>query len=136
MVDYNPQKFDVKSITSIVPVYDLDNKNELTAGHFNIRYIQIGFDQSRSFCIKFTSVINNRAKNDANLFNFLMENYKDKSLSLAVSDLYDIGFPVDEWVVDYLEHVLGQNDHFATMLVIMATLRDFNKDQSDDDILT
>ena len=133
MVDYNSHEFDVKSITGIVPVYDFDNKNELAVGHFDI---QIGFEQSKSFSIKFTSVINNRAKNDANLFSFLMDNYKNKSLSLAVSDLYDIGFPVDEWVLEYLEHVLGKNSNFATMLAIMATLKKFNEDQSEDDLLT
>jgi hypothetical protein len=59
--------------------------------------------------------------------------YADKSLSHAVRDLYDIGFPVDEWVKDFIAHVLDKNDKFAAMLHIINTLRKFNEDLSDED---
>lgn len=130
MIDYNPFEFDVKSITSITPVYDYDTQYSRTKGHFNI---QLGFQEGRSFSMRFSSVINHRAQQDSNLFDFLMNNYSEKSLSAAVRDLYDVGFPVDEWVVEYIEFVLQKNNNFSAMLNIMNTLRKFNEDLSEDD---
>jgi hypothetical protein len=130
MIDYNPFEFDVKSITSITPVYDFDTKYSRTKGHFDI---QVGFQKDRNFSMRFSSVMNHRAKQDSRLFDFLMNNYSEKSLSLAVHDLYDIGFPVNEWVIEYIEYVLQRNDNFSAMLSIMNTLRKFNEDLSDED---
>jgi len=132
MIDYDPFKLDVSDITSIEPEYDFGSKQEKcsTKGHW---IVKIGISGDGQFALQFTQVINHRLNKDDNLFNFMKTRYADKSLSHAVRDLYDIGFPVDEWVKEFITHVLDKNDKFAAMLHIISTLRKFNEDSSDED---
>jgi hypothetical protein len=132
MRDYSPFEFDVKDITGIEPVYDFNKKESSVKGHF---HIHMGKDSS--FNLRFASVLNHKVTYDSNLFAFLMDNYSEKTLSEAVYDLYDMGFPIDEWVKDYLTYAIDKDDRFAAMLHIVSTLRKFNEDHSDeDDLLT
>lgn len=131
MKDYNPFEFNVDEITTIDPVYDFDKKKSSVKGHFNIH---MGPDSS--FNLRFASVLNHKVTYDSNLFAFLMDNYSEKTLSDAVYDLYDMGCPVDEWVKDYLTYAIDKDDRFAAMLHVVSTLRKFNEDRSDDDLLT
>lgn len=130
MIDYDPFKLDISEISSIVPEYDFEGNTSMTKGHWRIK---IGVDGNGQFALRFAQVMNHRLNKDSNLFDFMMNRYKDKTLSHAIAELYDIGFPVDEWVLEYIEHVLSKNDRFAAMLQIMDTLRKFNEDQSDED---
>lgn len=126
MEEFNT-RIDVNKLYGIDPVYDYINKKSQTSGHFSVHV-----DKDNSFNVKFSSVLGHRVKTDDGLFAFLTNKYKDSTLSHAVSDLYDIGFPVDEWVKDYITHVIEKNSNFVVMLQIMATLRHFNEQDSDD----
>ena len=134
MIDYDPFKLSASDITSIEPEYDFEGKTSMTKGHWRVK---LGTGGDGQFVLKFTQVMNHRLNQDSNLFNFMMSRYQDKTLSHAVAELYDIGFPVDEWVRDYITHVLDKNDKFAAMIHIISTLSKFNEDQSEeDDLLT
>jgi len=130
MKDFDPYKFDVDEITAIDPVYDFNKEKSSVKGHFNV---QMGTRGDSSFNLRFSAVLNHRVTYDSNLFAFLMDNYSEKTLSDAVRDLYDIGFPIDEWVKDYLLYALDKDDRFAAMLHIVSTLKKFNEDSSDED---
>lgn len=130
MIDYDPFKLSASDITSIEPEYDFEGKTSMTRGHWRVN---IGANGDGQFALRFAQVMNHRLNKDSNLFDFMMNRYKDKTLSHAVAELYDIGFPVDEWVIEYIEYVLDRNDKFAAMLHIINTLRKFNEEQSDED---
>lgn len=130
MIDYDPFKLSPSDITSIEPEYDFEGKTSMTRGHWRVK---IGASGDGQFALRFAQVMNHRLNQDSNLFDFMMNRYQDKTLSHAVAELYDIGFPVDDWVKEYIEYVLDKNDKFAAMLHIINTLRKFNEDQSDED---
>lgn len=133
MIDSNHFKLSVNDITSIEPEYDFNDKVSTTKGHWRVK---LGTSGDGQFALKFTQVINYRLNRDENLFDFLKSKYQDKTLSHAVADLYDIGFPVDDWVKDYIQYVLDKDGKFAAMLHIISTLRKFNEDQSNDSDLS
>lgn len=130
MKDYNVLENTLNDITSIEPEYDFNNHNSLTRGHWKIK---LGTREDREFALRFTQVINHRLTLDSKLFDFMISRYQEKTLSFAIAELYDIGFPVDDWVKAYLAYVLDKDDRFTSMLYIMNTLRKFNEDESDKD---
>jgi hypothetical protein len=130
MTDSDLFKFDVSDITSIEPEYYFEEKT--TKGHWRVK---LGTSGDGQFALLFTQVINHKLNQDDNLFEFIKSKYQDKSLSHAVADLYDIGFPVDDWVKEYIQYVLDKDGKFAAMLHIISTLRKFNEDQSKEDDL-
>ena len=124
----------LNDITTIDPVYDFSKEKSSVSGYFNV---QLGTQSavSSSFRVKFSSVMNHKAAQDNDLFAFLMNNYGNKTLSDAVYDLYDTGFPVDQWVKEYLAHIVAQFPMYAAMLAIEGTLSKFNEDPSGEDDL-
>lgn len=122
------QDFDVNSITDINPKYDLNNT---AGGYFVIVCDGLG---DFSFNIQMSSVINYKleredAEGSSNLFDFISSRFKDLTLSHAVMDLYDLGFPVDEWVVDYISWLNGQRKNYSAMLSLLAALQSFGDDE-------
>jgi hypothetical protein len=88
--------FDMK-ITNVEPVYDF---KKVAGGHFNVYF---GEDDDSPFTLGFIPLLDARVKQDDNLFDYLKKTKKDLTASHAIQDLYDIGFPVDEWVKEYFE---------------------------------
>lgn len=91
MEDYDVQ------ITDIVPIY---NFNEVSGGYFKIYF---GGDKEDPFTLGFIPLLDARVKQDDNLFDYLKKTAKDLTASHAIQDLYDIGFPVNDWVKEYIE---------------------------------
>ena len=48
--------------------------------------------------------------------------------------LYDIGFPIEEWVVNYIQHITSKSDRYISMLQLLTTLRSFGEEDSQDTI--
>ena len=63
------------------------------------------------------------------LFEFISNNFKELTLSHAVADLYDLGFPVDEWVINYISHLNKERKSYSAMLSLLAALQDFGDDK-------
>lgn len=124
----DPFAFDVNSITNIDPKY---NFNENSDGKFEV-YV----DHKLGFTVRFGAFMDHKLELDRNenggeLFMFLMNNYHKKTISHAIHDLYDIGFPVDQWVKDYIEYLTNESSRYATMFRLLTTLRDFGDDLDD-----
>jgi hypothetical protein len=122
----NPLEFDTNDITSIVPEYDFAERGE---GRFRV---EVGHKQEACFTIRFGSFLDHRLtvdqeKGDGELFVFMMNNYSDKTVSHVIDDLYDIGFPVDEWVIEYIQDLLNKSTKYAAMLKLFTTLLNFDE---------
>lgn len=127
----NPLTFDCNDILSITPEYDF---SQTGGGKFRV---EMDVNGDAAFTIRFGAFMNYRLEldkthNNGELFMFLMNNYSDKTVSHALCDLYDIGFPVDEWVVDYIQYITSKSDRYASMIRLLTTLRSFGEDDSQD----
>jgi len=131
MMSNNPFEFNTKDITSIVPEYDF---TEVGEGRFRV---ELGYNKDAAFTIRFGAFMDHRLKEDqkqtsGDLFMFMMNNYSDKTISHAIYDLYDIGFPVNEWVVDYIKYITSQSGKYGAMINLLSTLRNFGEEDSND----
>lgn len=91
MEDYDVQ------ITDVIPVYDFE---EVSGGYFKVYF---GGDKEDPFTLGFIPLLDARVKQDDNLFDYLKKTAKDLTASHAIQDLYDIGFPVNDWVIEYID---------------------------------
>ena len=128
MKEDDPFTFDVDTISKIEPKYVFERDAD---GKFEV-YI----DNDLSCTICFGSFLDyrlqlDRKDNNGELFTFLMNNYHKKSVSHAICDLYDIGFPIDEWVKDYIQHLTNKNSKYAAMFLLLNTLKNFGTDYDD-----
>lgn len=133
MDNTNPLTFNCDNISSINPEYDF---SQTGGGKF---VVEMSADGSVSFTIRFGAVVDyqlelDKAHNNGELFMFLMNNYSDKTISHALRDLYDIGFPIEEWVVNYIQHITSKSDRYISMLQLLTTLRSFGEEDSQDTI--
>jgi hypothetical protein len=120
------QEFDINTIASIKPKYDFDN---VVGGHFvvNTNLYELSFNVSMSNVINYKLEKEEREDVTA-LFDFIANNFKDLTISHAVADLYDLGFPVDEWVIDYISYLNTKRKDYSAMLSLLAALQDFGDD--------
>lgn len=119
------EEFDVNTITSITPRYDFDNP---AGGRF---VVKVGDLDELSFSIAMSNAINYKLEEEeregvSNLFDFISNNFQDQTLSHAVEDLYDLGFPVQQWVVDYISYLNTKRKDYSAMLSLLAALQNFN----------
>tara|TARA_R110000803_G_scaffold210248_1_gene281570 strand:+ start:832 stop:1254 length:423 start_codon:yes stop_codon:yes gene_type:complete len=132
MKNQDPLAFNIKDITEIEPEYDFKKVGE---GKF-----QIHIDHDVAFTIRMGAFMDwqlkrDQKENDGQLFMFMMNGYSDKTVSHVVYDLYDIGFPVDDWIKDYIDHLTSHSARYANMLQLLDTLKRFGKDNNDDEDL-
>lgn len=118
-------EFTVDDITQVTPRYNFD---KVGGGSFTI---QLGSDDEHSFNIKMAAFVEDRMRDDGDLFMYMMNNYRDQTISHAIQDLYDIGFPIDEWVKDYIAKLTHKSDKFLAMMSLLDSLRRFG-DPGDD----
>lgn len=97
--------------SKIVPVYDFKN---LTGGHFEIH---TDGESDLPYLISFVPFLARRVAEDRKLFEYLKKTTKGLTVSHAIHDLYDIGFPVDAWIVDYYKVTGGTNDDMFNVLM-------------------
>lgn len=121
------EDFDVNTISEIEPKYDL---KDTAGGYFRIHTNISGL----VFNMSMSSVINYKLEQEeeegvVDLFEFIANNFKDLTLSHAVADLYDLGFPVDEWVINYISHLNKERKSYSAMLSLLAALQDFGDDK-------
>ena len=126
----DPMAFDTQDITGIEPEYSFEKHSE---GKFQI---QINHDVA--FTIRMGAFMDwqlkrDQKENNGQLFMFMMNGYSDKTVSHCVYDLYDIGFPVDDWIKDYIDHLTSHSARYANMLHLLETLKRFGKDKDDDE---
>ena len=125
----DPFKFDVEDITEIKPKYDF---KEVGEGKF-----EVFVDNEVAFTIRFGAFMDyqlnvDKDENGGELFMFLMNRYSDKTVSHAIYDLYDIGFPVDTWLINYIDHLANHNTKYNAMLRMLSMLKNFGEDDADD----
>ena len=84
-------------ITKVIPIYEYD---DVSGGYFEVYF---GLSEAATFKLSFAMFLDHRIRQDKDLFDYLLKTVKDKTCSDAIYNLYDIGFPVDEWVTDYFE---------------------------------
>lgn len=112
-------------ITKITPVYEFDN---VAGGYFEVCF---GIDKA-AFKLSFAMFLDYRVRQDKELFEFLKKAAYDKTCSYAIHELYDIGFPVDEWVQDYFE--MAKNsisvELFHCMMQMYYYLKKFDTNSS------
>jgi hypothetical protein len=125
----DPFKFDVEDITEIKPKYDF---KEVGEGKF-----EVFVDNEMAFTVRFGAFMDyqlnvDKDENDGELFMFLMNNYSDKTVSHAIYDLYDIGFPVDTWLINYIDHLANHSTKYNAMLRMLSMLKNFGEDNADD----
>jgi len=125
----DPFTFNVQNITDIKPKYDFD---EIGNGKF-----EIFINGDMTFTIRFGAFLDyqlniDREQNNGELFMFLMNRYSDKTVSHAIYDLYDIGFPVDTWLINYIDHLANRSTKYNAMLRMLSMLKNFGEDNADD----
>ena len=120
------QEFDINTIASIKPKYDYD---AFVGGHFvvNTNLYELSFNVSMSNVINY-KLEREESEDITALFDFIANNFKDLTISHAVTDLYDLGFPVDEWVIDYISYLNTKRKDYSAMLSLLAALQDFGDD--------
>ena len=125
----DPFKFDVEDITEIKPRYNFEEVGE---GKF-----EVFVDNEMAFTVRFGAFMDyqlnvDKDENDGELFMFLMNRYSDKTVSHAIYDLYDIGFPVDTWLINYIDHLANHSTKYNAMLRMLSMLKNFGEDDADD----
>ncbi len=124
---YNKHKdlLDFK-ITSIEPIYDYD---KVSGGYFEVFFE--GMKES-PFKLSFVPFLNDRLKQDEKLYSFIEKRYSEKTISHAIWDLYDMEFPVDDWVKSYIETAAESVDItlFNQLLQIYYYMRGFGTEPS------
>lgn len=129
--DDKPSSFYIENIRKIEPIYDFESATGLD-GHFEVR-VGLSENTLNKLELPFKVIIHHRLKEDENLLDFLKDNYADKGLSKAIADLYDIGFPVNDWVKDYLTDCLDNSPKYYALLSLINFLKSINGTTDDKD---
>lgn len=114
-------------VIKVEPQYDFDN---VAGGYFEV-YFDVNDDP---FKLSFVPFLDHHLRNNDNLFQYLKKTSKDLTVSHAIYDLYDIGFPIDEWVKDYVE-IAKENvsaDLFNILIKFYNMIKNFNPSGSAD----
>jgi len=128
----DPLEFSVEEIKIITPIYDYDDNPG--KGCFEIC---TDFKGDVAFRVRYGAFMDHRLEidrkeNNGELFMFLMNRYHDKTVSHAIFDLYDLGFPVDNWVKEYVDYLLNKKESkMSAMLAFISALRSFGGDADD-----
>jgi len=128
----DPLEFNVEEIKLITPVYDYDDNPG--KGCFEI---STDYDGDVAFRVRYGAFMDHRLEidrkeNNGELFMFLMNRYHDKTVSHAIFDLYDLGFPIDDWVKEYVDYLLNKKESkMSAMLAFISALRSFGGDADD-----
>ena len=118
---------DLGDIKQINPVYDYD---KVSGGYFEVYYDDTLRSDYKPFQLSFVSLLDHNVRNNANLFQYLKKTVTDTTtVSHAIYDLYDIGFPIDEWVADYMKILQASGDHqtLNTLTQLLNYIKDFGK---------
>jgi hypothetical protein len=112
-------------IREVIPRYDYKN---VIGGHFEVHF---GYESSNPFKLSFGPFLNHRMRTDEGLYNYVKkisdESTEDLTCSHVIFDLYDLGFPVDEWVEDYFKAVRNNvnADLFDLLMQFYNHLKNF-----------
>jgi hypothetical protein len=109
-------------ITDIIPFYDYKN---VSGGYFKIFY---NYDGAETFNLSFVPFLDSRVRQSTELFEYLKKTTKDLTVSHAIYDLYDLGFPVDDWVREYIEGAKESisGNIFNELVKFYNFIKDFN----------
>jgi hypothetical protein len=86
-----------RKIIKIVPIFDY---SRVAGGYFEIHF---DTDELDPFKLSFVPFLDHRVRKDDKLFHYLKDSVGDGTVSHAIYNLYDIGFPVDDWVVEHVD---------------------------------
>ena len=109
-------------IVGIEPVYQY---SLATGGYFLIHFNSKG---AEPFKLNFVSFLSARVKDSKEFEIFFKKAYSKLTASHAIHDLYDIGFPVDSWVMDYIQRAKNDIGHeqFNRLVSFYNHLKSFN----------
>ena len=115
------QDFDY-NVTKIMPIY---NFQDVAGGYFEVYF---GYNHKDPFKVSFVPFLELRVKRDERLLEYLKKTAKDKTISDSIYDLYDIGFPVDAWVREYIEYARDNvsANMFNALILFFNTIRKSN----------
>jgi len=116
------------AVTYIEPVYNYSN---VAGGYFNVYF---GHDDKNPFKLSFAAFLEYRVREDVALYEYLQKrDDESNTVSHAIYDLYDIGFPVDVWVEEYIEYVKTRVDRrlFNALVQLFTTIKGFNSGSAD-----
>ena len=116
-------------VTKIDPIYDFNN---VSGGYFNVYF---GLNHKEApFKLSFLPFLERRVKQDQKLFEYLKKISKDCTVSDSIFHLYDIGFPVDSWVVEYIEYARENinTNLFNALILFFNTIRTESTGSGDD----
>ena len=91
-------------IVNIEPTF---NYEKVSGGYFEITFDKV---KDSPFRLSFVPFLDYRLNQDKELYDFIKARFSEKTVSHAIWDLYDMGFPVDEWVEDYIKVSAGNID--------------------------
>jgi len=108
-------------LTKVEPNYDYST---VGGGHFKLYF---GTDQKATHKLSFYGFLESRLQTDDDLFEYIKTHHKDKTISHAIWDLYDLGFPIDQWVQDYVANVKKDVDPkmFNALVSFYRYIKDF-----------
>ena len=114
-------------VLMVEPKYDFD---KTTGGYFEV-YFDL---DDMPFKLSFVPFLDHFLRKNDDLFKYLKKTSKDLTISHAIYDLYDIGFPIDEWVKEYIEVVKGNvsADLFNILIEFYNMIKNFNPSGSND----
>lgn len=108
-------------LTKVEPNYDFSS---VGGGYFKLYF---GSDSKATHKLSFYGLLESKLQVDDNLFEYIKTHHKDKTLSHAIWDLYDLGFPIDQWVQDYVANVKNDVDPkmFNALVSFYRYIKDF-----------
>ena len=114
------------TVAGIEPIFDYRTQS---TGHFNISLTGPDGEsiKVRPFELSFLLLIDHQIKVDSGLYRYLKKK-KATTASDIIYDLYDLGFPVDQWVVDYMDIANNNIDKelLNSMIKLFNTLKNFS----------
>lgn len=110
-------------LTRIVPCYDY---GRVSGGHFNLHF---GVEKELFYTLPFSGFLESRLREDDALFEYIKTRHGDKTISHAIWDLYDLGFPVEQWVKDYIHRAKEDVDPrmFNALLSFYKYIKNFGQ---------
>ena len=115
-------------VRSVLRIYDF---RDVAGGYFEVYF---GYNTTDPFKLSFVPFLDKRVREDKRLYDYLKQTSSDRTVSDAIFDLYDIGFPVDAWVEEYVEYAKENVSVslFNALIHFFNHIKSFNSGSKDD----
>lgn len=108
--------------SKVTPIYDFKT---VSGGHFEIC---VDNEIDLPHLVGFVPLLASKVVEDKNLFDYLKKTNDGLTVSHAIYDLYDIGFPVSDWVIQYHKvNGSANSDMFKVLLQFYNFIKTFGE---------